>query len=286
MSYVVEGLTAITASLCSCSRRYDLELCSECIWVEIPTADGISILIGNHYFPPDTKPEVITDYFRHHENTLDTNSPGFNWDSGTLLPKCYYYSKLKGDAKYTSTCLLGLRKCVEIIDTPNMLDLDFANFTDLNSVSADSDFVTSATYHPPLSIDVFLPHFINNLNYEFSYRNSAAGNYTLLYNILSACDWSSVYETPSVDVAVASLNGAVRGAMEQAIPCGYICKSKFPHWFSYTLSYYIAKKNYFHCRFKKKPSEYFYHRLAYNRKLVKNTIKSDRFKWLKSIDNN
>jgi hypothetical protein len=80
-----------------------------------------------------------------------------------------------------------------------------------------------------LSIDVFLPHINNNLNSEFSYRNFAAGNYTLLYNILSACDWSGVYETSSVDVAVASLNAAVRGAIQQAIPRGYSCKSKVPH---------------------------------------------------------
>jgi hypothetical protein len=95
-----------------------------------------------------------------------------------------------------------------------------------------------------------------------------------------------VYETSSVDVEVANLNAAVRGAMEQAIPCGYSCKSKFPHWFSYTLRYYMAKKSYFHRRFKKKPFDYFYDRFAYYRKLIKNTIKSDRLKWLKSIDNN
>jgi hypothetical protein len=47
-----------------------------------------------------------------------------------------------------------------------------------------------------------------------------------------------VYETSSIDVAVASLNAAVRGAMEQAIRCGYRCNTKFPHWFSYTLRYY------------------------------------------------
>jgi hypothetical protein len=58
-----------------------------------------------------------------------------------------------------------------------------------------------------------------------------------------------VYGT-SVNVAFASLNAAVRGSMEQAVPHGYSCKSKFPHSFSYTLRYYIAKKNYFH-RFKK-----------------------------------
>jgi exonuclease III len=82
-------LTAITASLGSCSRRYDLELCSECVRVEIPTADDINMLSGNHYFSSDTKPEVIIGYFRHLENNLDTNNtsvvllgdfnaPGFN----------------------------------------------------------------------------------------------------------------------------------------------------------------------------------------------------------------
>jgi hypothetical protein len=89
--------------------------------------------------------------------------------------------------------------------------------------------VTPDTYDLPLSIDVFLPYVNNNLNCEYSYRNFVAGNYTLLYNILSAYNWSSVYETTSVDAAVANLNVAVRGDMEQAIPCGYSCKSKFPH---------------------------------------------------------
>jgi hypothetical protein len=95
-----------------------------------------------------------------------------------------------------------------------------------------------------------------------------------------------MYETTSVDTAVASLNAVVRGAMEQAIPRGYSCKSKFPPWFSHTLRHYIAKKNYFHRQFKKKPYDYFYERFALYRKLVKSTIKSDRVTWLKSIDNN
>jgi hypothetical protein len=110
-----------------------------------------------------------------------------------------YYSKLKGSAIYTSTCLLGLRQCVEAIDTPNMLDLVFANFTDLKTLPTDSGLVTPDTYHPIFSIDVSLPHVNNNLNCEFCYRNFAAGNYTLLYNILSAYDWPSMYET-SVDI--------------------------------------------------------------------------------------
>jgi hypothetical protein len=132
-----------------------------------------------------------------------------------ILSKCHYYSKLKGDAIYTSTCLLGLKQCVEAVDSIKLLDLVFANFTDLKLVPVDSGLVTPDTYHPPFSIDVLLPHINNNLNSEFSYRIYSAGNSTLLYNILSTHDWSSVYETTSVDTAVASLNAAVRGAMEQ-----------------------------------------------------------------------
>jgi hypothetical protein len=119
----------------------------------------------------------------------DFDAPGFNWETGAPLPKCHYYSKLKGDAMYTSTCLLGLRQCVEAVDSINLLDLVFANFTDLKLVPVDSHLVTPDTYHPPLSIDVLLPHINNNLNSEFSYRIYSGGNYTLLYNLLSSNDW-------------------------------------------------------------------------------------------------
>jgi hypothetical protein len=159
-----------------------------------------------------------------------------------------------------------------------MLDLVFANFSDLKLVPADSGLVMPDTYHPPFSTDVLLPHVNNNLNSGISYLIYSAGNYTLLYNLLSTYDWSSAYETTSVDTAVASLDAAVRGTMEQAIPRCYNRKSKFPSWFSHTLRHYIAKKNYFHRHFKKKPSDYFYYRFALYRKLVKSTIKSDRLR--------
>jgi hypothetical protein len=103
----------------------------------------------------------------------------------------------------------------EAVDSLNILDLVCTNFTVLKSVPADSGLVTPDIYHTPLSIDVSLPHVNNKLNCEFSYRIFAAGIYTLLYNILPTHDWSSVYETTSVDVAVTSLNVAVGGAMEQ-----------------------------------------------------------------------
>jgi hypothetical protein len=95
------------------------------------------LLIGNHYFSPDTVPGVITDYFHFLENTLDTkhfrvillgdfNAPGFNWGLGSPLPNYHYYSKIKGDDIYTSACLLGLRQFVVAVHSPIWgLRLDF-----------------------------------------------------------------------------------------------------------------------------------------------------------------
>jgi hypothetical protein len=62
--------SAIPTCLGSCRRRYDLELCSERVWVEIATAYDINYFIGNHYFSPDTKP----NYFHLLENISDTKN--------------------------------------------------------------------------------------------------------------------------------------------------------------------------------------------------------------------
>jgi hypothetical protein len=96
----------------------------------------------------------------------DFSAPGFNWESGTPLHKCHYYCKLNRGAIYTSTCFLGLRQCTEDVDSPNLLDPFFVNFTDLKSVPADSGLVVPDTYRPPLNTGAFLPHVNYNLNSE------------------------------------------------------------------------------------------------------------------------
>jgi hypothetical protein len=69
-----------------------------------------------------------------------------------------------------------------------------------------------------------------------------AGNYSLFYSILSTRGWSGVYKTTFVDAAVTSLSAAVRDAMVQAVPRGYIRKAKLPFLFSSTLYYFIQQK--------------------------------------------
>jgi hypothetical protein len=111
---------ALSSRIRSLERRYDLESYDECVWIEISTLDTINLLIGNHYFSPDAKPEVLNNYFHFLEEKLDTinfrivmvgdfNVPGFDWSHGLSVPDWHYYYKLRGDVIYTSTCLLNLQ---------------------------------------------------------------------------------------------------------------------------------------------------------------------------------
>jgi hypothetical protein len=56
-------LTAVHQSPSGCKRRYDLELTSECVWIEIPLLDGFNLLVGNHNFSPNIDIKVVENYF-------------------------------------------------------------------------------------------------------------------------------------------------------------------------------------------------------------------------------
>jgi hypothetical protein len=135
-------------------------------------------------------------------------------------------------------------------------------------------------------IGITLPLVSRTQVCEFSYRKYTSGNYAILYNILSNYAWSCVYGASSVNSAVTSLSVAVQDAMDQAVPCGYVAKSKFPQWFSSSLKYYIRKKNYFYRRFKKHKYASLYDNFSFYRKLIKTTIKADRLRWLESLNAN
>jgi hypothetical protein len=74
----------------------------------------------------------------------------------------------------------------------------------------------------------------------------------------------------------------VTDALNLAIPNKLSRKSKFPCWFSGTLKHYIKKS--LICRFKNTNSDKHYFYFAHFRKLVKVIIKTDRQRWLKSVD--
>jgi hypothetical protein len=133
--------------------------------------------------------------------------------------------------------------------------IDFSIFSDLRSTRTfvDSGIVKPDIYRPRLVImDVYLSFANCTQNCGYSCRKFASGNYTVLCNILSTYGCFCVYDAPSLDVAVTSLNAIAQDAMGQTIPQGFITKSTLAHWFSGTLTCHIRKNKYLYRRLKKK----------------------------------
>jgi hypothetical protein len=134
-----EVLTALSPTVCSYKCRNNLESFDEYVWVEIFSLGGLQLFTGNHYFPLDTKPAVITSCFHFLENALDTqhfnvfmgkdfNTSGFEWKHGLSLPWNHFTLKHKGDANYTSKCPLNFHQSNDAVSSSSSL-LDLISVT-------------------------------------------------------------------------------------------------------------------------------------------------------------
>jgi hypothetical protein len=65
------------------------------------------------------------------------NTPGFDCKCGMSLPNYHCYSKLKGEAIYTATCLLGLTQNIETNHNNKFLGLVFVNVDNLRVYFVD-----------------------------------------------------------------------------------------------------------------------------------------------------
>jgi hypothetical protein len=143
--------------------------------------------------------------------------------------------------------------------------------------------VTPDKYHPPLLLGFNLTLGCHRISLS-PHRTYAQGDCLLHYNDLHHCDWSCVLNENSVDSAVNYLTAILREAIKLAIPHRKSKNSTFPHWFSDSLKYCIKKKNQRFRKYRKSKSDRNYSVFSYYRKLVKPTIKTDKLRWLKSID--
>jgi hypothetical protein len=118
----------------------------------------------------------------------DFNIRGFDWESSLPHENCQFYSKLRGDVIYTSTCFLRLGQHVDADYSSTMLDLVFYNITDLHITFPNTGVVKPDVYHPPLSIE--MPFIVKTCSKTsaLSYFKYTCCDYTLLYRILSSFD--------------------------------------------------------------------------------------------------
>lgn len=136
--------------------------------------------------------DTLKWYFGYLEYVLDNHNfrvhpgdfiiPLFDWKLGLSAAISQYCSKLKGEAIFSSMCLLGFSQHNYSCNSGNLLDLGFTNFTDV-SVNCDIHVLVSPdTYHPPFVTEVQLPIQKSNQLSNISFRKYSSGGNLLLYN--------------------------------------------------------------------------------------------------------
>jgi hypothetical protein len=240
---------AVHQSVSGCKRRYNLELTSERVWIEIPLPDGFNLLVRNHYFSPNTDIKVIQNYFNSFEIKLnphnfrvillgDFNVPSFDWANGFPQANSHYYTKIRGDVVHSAACYLGISQYNLTIQNKNLLDLVFANLSCVNVTISNLDLVEPDVFHPSLVTGPSSTIVSSHSQHIRLSRDCARADYFLLYSYLSSC----VYNQSSTDSVVNQLKSEVADALNLAIPNKLSRKSKFPCWFSGTLKH-INKRN-------------------------------------------
>jgi hypothetical protein len=246
--------------------------------------------------PQDTKLKVITISFRFSDNKLrtqhfrvimvgDFNTPGIGWKCGMSPPNCHYYSELKGDAIYTSTCLLNHSQCINTAGSVNRLDLIIYNFSVLCITLPTLELSSLKNYHPPFVIDIYLLFVIRfkitsiptlNLRQEtIPYQMTF---FRLLIGIVCMIPPLSMLQSPaSMRLSKMLWNRQFPLASSQ---------SQNSHTGFLFLQGTTIENNCFYMHFKNKKSDSLYNTLSIYGKLVKASVKSSRIRWFKSIDDN
>jgi len=134
--------------------------------------------------------------------------PGFDWERGVPLPNCNFYSKLEGDAIYTSTCLLG---CTQ---HPGKV---FTECNHLRTCFAD-DVLKPGACHPSTVTEI---HYAlcnsNSMSWVFQPLIWCGGPYSNLFTFLSDYDRLCVYSKNKVDLAVHSFTNVI---LPTGVPSG------------------------------------------------------------------
>jgi hypothetical protein len=189
------------------SKAFELEIMTEIrprifyesVWVEFTLSDGRNLLIGNYYFSPDIKVDIINNYFNFLENLLDTlnyrvlllgdfNVPGFDRNNASPSPNCHFYTKLKGNVINSAIFYLGLNEHNHPVNEFTFLDFVYSNFVYISLDYVDHGLVNPDHFQPPFIIDCTIPLRRKNQNFNTPCKRYAAGDYALLYNALLTYD--------------------------------------------------------------------------------------------------
>lgn len=246
-----------------CCRRGDLELAAECVWVEMKLKDG-RLLLGNHYFSPDTHPDKISSYFKSLSEVVsnvscrivmvgDFNIPNVDWKSAIVHPSAPFYVQRKASMIFDFMDDLNLYQYNDFVPKAgkSILDLVLSNF-EVNVELEDDVVVKADAPHDPLVVTIGSEEVVTDCVIEgLDYRK---GDYYGLYQAVKYADWTTVYEAESVDEAANGFSDILGQMLEMYIPRKRPRVSKYPNWFSADLIRCLKNKKAAHKKYKRNNS--------------------------------
>ncbi|KAL1446877.1 hypothetical protein WDU94_003620 [Cyamophila willieti] len=276
-------------------RRFDLDFNNiECTWVEIALEGNSTLIVGNHYFQPSIRTELLRNYVDFLETCNidiasskvlflgDYNIPRFNFDLG-VSENDVPYIRNKSDIVYSLFCTFNLMQSnyERILDTDSLLDLVSSNFPDSLSITKEQGLVDWDHQHPALLINICLPVFKPNFLplVKCDYAN---GDYLGLYNYLSRYEF---IDSEDPEHLVRDLTEAVGGSIQSFIPKKTIYPKSYPRWFSGNLIRLLKLKEKFHSKLKRQPNNnYFRSSFTKFRKLSKKALRADESKYKRKVE--
>lgn len=144
-----------------CNRRFDLELCTESIWLEMLCSRGKRLLLCSYYISPDTHATEFRNVLNSIENIItahsdhnflitgDFNAPGISWETQLVNQKSHSISQ-KCHILLDFVSFTSLQQCNLIKNScGNVLDLCLTSFEAVEVSNSCIDLVKPDKFHPP-----------------------------------------------------------------------------------------------------------------------------------------
>ena len=238
----------------------------EDLWIQLHTANGVKLIIGCVYLPPNssldryesfsTTCERLRNNYENHKFLIygDFNLPSVRWieEDGCMVP--IELQSSSAEITFDTMYFLQLQQVNCITNSlGRTLDLFFVD--DFNQ-----PFVSESPF-PLVPVDSFHPATETLLNLEhketFSNRDTFRvyqfhrANFTDLNRCLDQMDWSFISEIANIDSMICCFYEVLYDAINQFVPTKVVMTDKYPKWFDKELRKCIAQKNKLYNKYKR-----------------------------------
>lgn len=273
------SLVAVSRRL-SVFRRSDLECADECVWIEICLKREVNLLIGCHYFSPDTKPVIIDSYLKAIIDKVerdqyriimlgDFNIPGVHWGDRSFNEFAHFYARKKAGLLFDFMDDTNLDQFNFMVPRggKSILDLVLSNM-EVDVERSTEYLVSPDLFHDPLVISIKIDESVS-LADERVILDYSKGDYFGLYNAIKEENWEATYLSTTANDAASNFNATLTGIIKRFVPTKRLKHRTYPSWFSGELIKCLKDKNKAHKNFKKSGLNRYYQVFSALRKRAK-----------------